>query len=159
MSVKSPLRSSRQTPVALTDHGRKLIAHRIHGLRRDVLDQLRPHLMGPDRDPRNVADFERALEEISRLEGLLASAERLPEPATGRRAVVSRGSLVWLRAQDTGERIEVRLVHPEEAALDSERISWDSPLAVAILGARTGDVRTVESPRGRWTCEVRRILR
>ena len=53
----------------------------------------------------------------------------------------------------------MRPVHPEEATIDDERISWDSPLGRAIMGASIGDKVEVPSPRGSWTCEVLRIAR
>lgn len=146
-------------PLALTERGRELIQAKIDRLRGHEMASLRPLLVGVDRDERVVVEFERALQEVARLEGVLAAAERLATPPAGSRARVALGSLVWLRDAATGERFEVRLVHPEEAALDPERISWDSPLARSIIGARVGDVCEVTSPRGAWQCEIRRILR
>ena len=150
------------TPVgiSLTADGRQLLRERIDRLHTDVLDVLRPHLMGPDRDERDVAHFERTLAEVARLEGVLAAAKDLPSHATGRRARVEAGALVEISAPGNAgpERMRVRLVHPEEASLDDERISWTSPLARALLGASVGETREVSSPRGPWTCTVKRIL-
>jgi transcription elongation GreA/GreB family factor len=53
-----------------------------------------------------------------------------------------------------GSKAWVRPVHPAEAFLDDERISITSPLGSAILGARPGDVLTVEAPVGAWECSV-----
>lgn len=145
--------------VHLTAEGRTLLRERIDYLRTDVLDVLRPHLMGPDRDERDVAHFERTLAEVDRLEGVLAAAGVLAAHATGRRAKVAPGALVEIETPGgLPERVRVRLVHPEEAAFDDERISWNSPLAQALLGATVGETREVQSPRGTWTCVVRRIL-
>ena len=145
--------------IHLTADGRVLLEQRIAWLREDVLDRLRPHLMGPDRDERDVAQFERTLAEVGRLEGILAAAATLPTPSSGRGARVEPGALVEVEAQGrVKERIRVRIVHPEEAVLDDERISWTSPLAKALVGSRVGDACEVVSPSGSWTCVVKRVL-
>lgn len=141
---------------ALTAAGRQALEERIERLRTDVLDPLRPHLIGPERDERDMAEFERTLAEIERLQAVIAASIELPKPATGKRARVAPGALVEIR-DAAGEKVRVRPVHPEEATIDDERISWDSPLGRALLGAGVGDSLEVPSPRGAWTCEVVRI--
>lgn len=151
-------RSIAKVAPALTEAGRRALEERIVRLHTDVLDPLRPHLIGPERDERDVAEFERALAEIERLQAVLAASVELPKPATGRRARVAPGALVEIRDR-AGETVRVRPVHPEEATIDDERISWDSPLGKAVLGAAVGDHLEVPSPRGPWTCEVVKISR
>ncbi|MFM9135265.1 MAG: GreA/GreB family elongation factor [bacterium] len=162
--------------IVLTSEGRAAISERIDRLRIDVLDRLRPHLMGPERDERDMAEFERTLAEVGRLEGVIAAAQPMPATKGGRGARVQAGSVVEIEsaaasgtaksrsgksrtfAPPTVTRTRVRLVHPEEATIDEERISWDSPLARALLGARAGDIVEVASPRGPWACTVRRVV-
>ncbi|MEY3733945.1 MAG: Transcription elongation factor, GreA/GreB, C-term [Actinomycetota bacterium] len=151
-------RSAAKVAPALTTVGRAALEQRIQRLREDVLDPLRPHLIGPERDERDVAEFERALAEIERLEAVIAASVELPAPPTGKRAKVSPGALVEIR-DAAGDKVKVRPVHPEEATIDDERISWDSPLGKALMGAAVGATLTVPSPRGSWTCEVLRIGR
>ena len=151
-------RSAHQVPPALTEDGREALQARVARLHSDVLDPLRPHLIGPERDERDVAEFERALAEIERLEAIIAASVDLPKPPTGRRARIAPGALVEIR-DAAGEKVRVRPVHPEEATIDDERISWDSPLGRALMGAAVGDRLQVPSPRGAWTCEVVRITR
>lgn len=151
-------RSAAKVAPALTDAGRRGLEARIDRLRSDVLDPLRPHLIGPERDERDVAEFERALAEIERLQAVIAASVELPKPPTGKRARVAPGALVEI-LDVSGDKVRVRPVHPEEATIDDERISWDSPLGRAIMGAAVGDVVEVPSPRGAWTCEVVRITR
>lgn len=147
--------------VRLTAQGRQALTERLERLRGDVLGQLRPHLIGPERDERDVAEFERTLAEIARLEAVLASAEPLERPAGGRSARVQPGSMVEIQAPagKGSATTRVILVHPEEATIDEERISWDSPLARALLGATAGDRVRVQSPRGPWTCTVVKVMR
>lgn len=151
-------RSVAKVAPALTEAGRRALEERIARLHSDVLDPLRPHLIGPERDERDMAEFERALAEIERLQAVLAASVELPKPQTGRRARVAPGALVEIR-DHAGETVRVRPVHPEEATIDDERISWDSPLGKALLGAAVGDRLVVPSPRGAWTCEVVKISR
>lgn len=146
--------------IALTAVGRDLLVQRVERLHSDVLDRLRPHLMGPERDERDVAQFERTLAEVARLEGIIAAAAELPPATTGKNARVVPGALVDVDTDaQPSERMRVRIVHPEEAVLDDERISWTSPLAKALLGAKVGDACEVTSPAGTWTCVVRRIAK
>jgi len=152
-----PRPTARVTP-ALTEEGRRALEERMERLRTDVLDPLRPHLIGPERDERDVAEFERALAEIERLQAVIAASVELPTPPTGKRARVAPGALVEIR-DASGDKVRVRPVHPEEATIDDERISWDSPLGSALLGAAVGDLLEVPSPRGSWSCEVVRITR
>jgi len=151
-------RAAAKAAPALTEAGRLALQERMERLRTDVLDPLRPHLIGPERDERDVAEFERALAEIERLDAVIAASVALPTPPTGKRAKVAPGALVEIR-DSAGEKVRVRPVHPEEATIDDERISWDSPLGQALLGAGVGDTLTVPSPRGAWACEVLRISR
>jgi transcription elongation GreA/GreB family factor len=66
--------------------------------------------------------------------------------ALGTRALVTLadGSEEW-----------VRPVHPREAFLDDERISVTSPVGSALIGAKPGDVVSVNAPTGLWKCSVR----
>ena len=156
--ISTDPRSAARVAPALTEDGRRALEERIDRLRVDVLDPLRPHLIGPDRDERDVAEFERTLAEIERLRAVVAASVELPKPATGRRARVAAGALVEIR-DAAGDIVRVRPVHPEEATIDDERISWDSPLGRSLMGASVGDILDVPSPRGSWTCEVVRIAR
>ena len=162
-STKSPVSADVSlipAGISLTAQGRDLLEERVERLRVDVLDRLRPHLMGPERDERDVAQFERTLAEVARLEGIIAAAAMLPAPATGKTARVVPGALVEVETDaQPSERMRVRIVHPEEAVLDDERISWTSPLAKALLGATVGEACEVTSPAGTWTCVVRRIAK
>lgn len=144
------VRSLRRTDVALTAEGTELISERIADIRDRQLPELRPFLYGPDRDETAVARFEELLGETTKWEGLLARSRVLDEPAS---STVVLGSRVRIRLAD-GSRAWVRPVHPEEAALDDERISVDSPLGVALLGTRAGDEVTVDAPAGQWVCRV-----
>lgn len=141
------------TPALLTTEGRTHLAARCDQLRAELVD-LAPLLQEGERDERHVREYERLLGEVSALEAELAAAADLE-------ARRRKDSLAGRRVQivtDTGEKIVVRAVHPLEAPVDDERISWDSPLGRVLVNASVGDELTVESPRGSWTCRVGRVL-
>ena len=134
----------------LTADGRDMLSERAHHLRTVALPELRPLLSARERDERMVAEFERLSIEAERLERLVATATALPAYADGS---VHLGSRVLIELPG-GDRIVVRPVHAVEAFLDDERVSLDSPVSQAVLGARSGDAVAVEGPSGRWTCVV-----
>ena len=63
------------------------------------------------------------------------------------------GATVTIVDDDDAERV-VTLVGEDEADASSGRISWRSPLAHALRGARIGDYRTVALPAGEKGYEV-----
>jgi transcription elongation GreA/GreB family factor len=140
--------------IALTSDGRALLADRLRTLREVTLPELRPILTDRERDERDVADFERLTAEAEELDYVLATALTLP-PATGAEVVL--GSRVLVRMPGR-KRATVRPVHAVEASLDDERISVDSPLSQALLGAVAGDSVTVDGPTGSWRCHVLEVL-
>jgi transcription elongation factor GreB len=71
------------------------------------------------------------------------------EPADGDR--VAFGATVTVADDDGGARTDYRIVGAIESSPRQGAISWQSPLARALLGARVGD--TVALPRDR-TAEV-----
>ena len=55
---------------------------------------------------------------------------------------------------ESGEERVVTIVGVDELDAGSERISWRSPLAKALIKARVGDVVTLRTPRGTERLEV-----
>ena len=153
----STLMMARVQRPRLTFDGRRQIQQRIDEITDVRLPELRPLLAERERDERDVAAFERLLAESMELQALLDNSDVLPavDPqnfdgtlALGMRALITvvDGTSAW-----------VRPVHPGEAHLDDERISLDSPLAAAILGAHVGDTITIPAPRNPWVCEILEI--
>jgi transcription elongation factor GreA len=68
-----------------------------------------------------------------------------------KRAVIGRR--VVLRDGD-GEALHYRIGFPGDGDPDRGFISADSPLGMAVLGTRPGDVVRVEAPAGPWTVTV-----
>jgi len=86
---------------------------------------------------------------IRTLEALLATAQ-VAAPADGDKVGV--GSTVSFR-DDAGEK-EVTLVHRLEADSAQGKLSVESPIAQALIGARKGDSVVVSTPRGQKQLEI-----
>ena len=68
------------------------------------------------------------------------------EPAGGE--VVGFGSTVEVEDEASGRRTTYVLVASHDAAPAQGRLSFESPVAVALRGRAAGDVATVATPRG-----------
>lgn len=62
--------------------------------------------------------------------------------------VVGFGSTVGVVDEASGRAVEFTLVGPTEADLKTGRLSSESPVARALVGARAGDTVSVETPGG-----------
>jgi transcription elongation factor GreA len=82
---------------------------------------------------------------IRTLERQLAEAV-VAEAAPGDEAGV--GSVISYRDADGGEAREVTLVNALEADVAAGKLSVESPMGAALLGAGQGDEVTFETPRG-----------
>jgi transcription elongation factor GreA len=60
----------------------------------------------------------------------------------------SFGSSVKLRDEESGKELSYRLVGATEANLAEGKLSVESPVAQAVIGAGKGDVVKVSTPRG-----------
>ena len=85
------------------------------------------------------------------LEELLASAT-IVEASGG--DTVGPGSQVSFRDSSTEKVTDVTLVHRLEADLTEGKLSTESPIAKALLGASKGDQVTVATPSGAKTLEI-----
>ena len=145
-----------QAPL-LTNDGRNLLAERLRRLRDETLPELTAALDQSAQDPAVQADLDLASREVRRLAHLLKSAgsiTEIPEDPD----VVQLGDWVTVRT-DEGETNRYLIVHPAEAAVDRQRISADSPLAVAALDRRVGDLVEIDAPGGRYRCRIVEVLR
>ena len=88
---------------------------------------------------------------IRMLEELLAKAEVVEAP-TGDTAQV--GSTVRFRDADSGEEKEITLVHRLEASMEDGKLSAESPVGRALLGASGGDTVIFETPSGQKKLEI-----
>lgn len=84
-------------------------------------------------------------------EQLLAAEVREVETQTD---VVGFGSKVEVEDAGSGRRQTYSLVSAPEAAPADGKLSIDSPVGKALVGARVGDERTLETPRGARTLKI-----
>ncbi|HMS61343.1 MAG TPA: transcription elongation factor GreA [Solirubrobacteraceae bacterium] len=107
------------------------------------------------------AEYHSLKEEQGHLETkILRLTERLRNAvvveATGDASVVSFGSTVRVTDIEGGKEQTFTLVGPTEADLKAGKLSAESPVARALMGAAPGDVVEVESPRGarKWRVDA-----
>ena len=97
------------------------------------------------------------LREIDRRLGYLSKVmknAKVVDPAGQQdRSVVRFGATVEV-ADEEDERRVLTLVGEDEADASAGRISWISPLARALVGAKVGDERVVRLPAGEKSYEV-----
>ena len=110
------------------------------------------------------ADYDAARNEQAQIEGRILELEKILETAEiiEKRDTdkVGLGTTVTIRYldEDDDETEEYKIVGSKEADPSNNKISNESPLAQAIMGARAGDERTVESPRGSYRVEIVEIM-
>jgi len=110
------------------------------------------------------ADYDAARNEQAQIEGRILELEKILETAEliEKRDTdkVGLGTTVTIRYldEDDDETEEYRIVGSKEADPSNNKISNESPLAQAIMGAKAGDERTVESPRGSYRVEIVEIM-
>jgi transcription elongation factor GreA len=90
---------------------------------------------------------------IVELESILRRAEVVDRPTDGR---VELGSKVVV--EDSSEETEFHLVDPFAVDPAAGRISAESPVGRALLGARPGETVVAQTPSGPRPLRVRRIL-
>ena len=88
---------------------------------------------------------------IRQLEHQLAHAQ-VVKATTGGTAGV--GSTVSWREGATGKVSEMTLVHPLEASMPDNKLSVESPVGRALLGASKGDEVEISTPRGSKQLEI-----
>jgi transcription elongation factor GreA len=93
---------------------------------------------------------------IKRLRERLRGA-KVVEAGTTPEGVVGFGSTVEVRDEQSGRVATYMLVGAAEASARDGRLSIESPVAVALLGAREGDAVSVETPGGARTFHVQRV--
>ncbi len=93
---------------------------------------------------RQLAGIDRRVRYLSKLLKRVQVVEQKPHDQTQ----IFFGASVELEAEN-GEVVRYRIVGPDETDASSDAISFDSPLARALLKKRKDDEITVETPGGR----------
>ena len=108
------------------------------------------------------ADYDAARAEQAQVEGRIQELEKIMENVEiiekADTSKVGLGTTVKIKYVDDDDDIEeYRIVGSKEADPSNNKISNESPLAVAIFGAKVGEVRSVESPNGKYDVEIMEI--
>lgn len=90
---------------------------------------------------------------ILEIQGKLAGAEVIDTAAIKADRIVF-GAHVTITELETEETVSYQIVGGDEANVKNGMISIMSPLARALIGKKTGDVVTVQSPKGDREYEV-----
>ncbi|MBD5550109.1 MAG: transcription elongation factor GreA [Lachnospiraceae bacterium] len=108
------------------------------------------------------AEYQAAKEEqrqvdarIEELEEMLNNVEVVDESEDT--SVVRIGSMVRIKDLELDEELDYQIVGPSEANTDEDRISNESPLGQALIGAAEGEVVSVQAPVGEIRYQVMEI--
>lgn len=136
----------------------------------DLKDFKRPQVIKALKEARALgdlsenADYDAARSEQAQVEGRIQELEKILESAViiekRNTDSVSLGTTVRVKYidDDDDEVEEYRIVGSREADPSNFKISNESPLARAIMNAKAGDIRSVESPNGTYDVEIVEIL-
>ena len=104
------------------------------------------------------AEYDAARTEQAEVEGKIKELEVMLEKAVIIKDVktdkVSIGTSVKIKYIDDDEIDEYSIVGSKEADPFDNKISNESPIAKAIIGASVGDIVTVNSPNGKYDVEI-----
>lgn len=111
-------------------------------------------------DLRENAEYHAAKERQGFIEGRIQEINgRLPRlhvvdtTRSGSDSIVF-GARVTLENLDTGETLHYQIVGPDEANLKENRISFQTPVAKALIGKSVGEVVKVQIPKGQIEVEI-----
>ncbi len=102
-------------------------------------------------------DLQAATEErIKKLEEFVKHAKIAQNSA--KKSEVGFNSKVWIRKESSTDVHEYTIVGSEEADMRVKKLSHVSPLGAALMGKKKGDVFTFETPGGKQTYVVEKIV-
>lgn len=107
------------------------------------------------------AEYSSARERQGKLEARIKEIEYTLEHATiienNNDGKVCVGSVVTVKYEEDDEEEEYTIVGTNEADPFENKISNESPIAVAVMGKKEGDKVSVESPNGSFDIEIIKV--
>jgi len=104
------------------------------------------------------AEYDAARNDQAQVEAKIRELEAMVEKAVIikeiNRDVVSLGTKVTIEYVDDNEQEEYSIVGSKEADPFANKISNESPIAKAIMGAKVGAVVSVDSPNGKYDVKI-----
>lgn len=149
--------SSSNEPPLLTGEGRARLEERARRLEEETIPTVLEAMDEGEDELGLQLEYDMAINELERLKYVLQTArsvDEIPEDLD----VVQIGDWVTIRTED-GEVARHLIVHPAEAGIDVNRISAESPLALAVLGKRVGDETVIDAPSGPYPAKIIETLR
>ena len=146
--------------IYLTSEGFMEIEEELNHLK----NEKRPEIIKALKDARALgdlsenADYDAARDEQARVEGRILELEKILENAIiiegSKDGKVGLGSTVKIYYIEDDEEEEYMIVGSKEADPSENKVSNESPLAIAIIGASKGEIRNVESPNGKYDVKI-----
>ena len=91
---------------------------------------------------------------IKELEGKLSNLQVIDVMTVNAKGKIVFGSTVELLDEDTGKEIVYKIVGEDESDIKTGMISYNSPIARALIGKNEGDIVTFSAPGGEKQFEV-----
>lgn len=106
-------------------------------------------------------DYQDAKDEQGFIEGRIVELENLINKSEVIKKKESNGEVALgakIIAECDGSQREFTIVGSNEANPSSGMISYESPIGMAFIGRKVGDIVEVEIPRGKMTCKILEIV-
>ena len=132
----------------------------------DLKENQRPEVIAKLKEARALGDlsenaeYDTAKNEQARVEGRIKELEYKLEHSKvmdGSKTKVSIGSVVTVKYIEDKETDEYKIVGSLEADPFKNKISNESPLGLAIMGKKVGDIIDVVSPNGSYQVKIEKI--
>ncbi len=133
----------------------------------DLKKVKRPEIVNAIKEARALGDlsenaeYHSARDNQAKLEARIKEIEYTLEHATiienNNDGKVRVGSVVTIKYADDDEEEEYTIVGTNEADPFANKISNESPIAIAIMGKNAGDKVSVESPNGSFDLEILKV--
>lgn len=95
-------------------------------------------------------------ERIRKLEELVKRAHIITDGK--KKDVVGFGSTVTIKKEGSADLHEYKIVGSEEADMREHKLSHVSPLGAALMGKKKGDTFTFETPNGKQTYTIQKVV-
>ncbi len=151
-------------PVYLTPNGYEELKSELD----ELVNVKRPENIQSIKEARSLgdlsenADYDAAKNEQAQLEARIKTIEKMIENAAiikeVSKDIVGLGSTVAIKyVDDPDDTDEYKIVGSHEADPFASKISNESPIAVALMQHRVGDIVVVDSPNGSYEVEIKEI--
>ena len=109
------------------------------------------------------SEYDEAKNEQAKVEGRILELEELlknievVESADSKKSGINFGTTAVVTDED-GNEFEYMIVGAAEANFLANKISNESPVGAALFGKKTGDVVTFDTPGGKRTLKVKKVI-